>query len=932
MTSPQQYPNRFVQRRAFSYFRVENPRHKLVQDEAEFWQVIRFLEKQKTIGLDYETSGLQVHRHSRICGVALGCETANDVYAWYVPFRHVTGERQLPEDVVLKGTKILTEKLDLEKICHNVKFEDHMSRRDGMQLLGPRRDTMIEAHLYDENQSAALKNRAATDLGNMLAHKHEALLNRELARLAKEQRLKITEYKDAFGYSQVPVGLAAAYACYDIEFTLQLARFYDHHSVRAHFQNVYETEIRLASVLCDMERNGVPVDVGYIQGLKERVSIACERLAPKIYQAVGNYHFNIASDDELRHVLITRCGLPLTKKTKAEKLSVDVEVLESFSDMHPVCDLLLEYRTADKIRTTYTDSILKRIGWDGLLHGEFRALGTNTGRLASSNPNMQNFPSDSDSRAQASTGKKIKDGGVDPFSIKRAFVRRGDDQIRLHYDYSQIELRVLAEYSQDPTMLDVYRNGLDIHTRTESEVFGTEDGTNRRPAKVINFGLCVAEGQLVLTDHGEIPIERVLSHHKVWDGIAWVSHSGIVCRGEQEVITYDGLTATPDHEVYTTEGKRIPLACLQGRSDLRGQLAIGGRGTIPITYTDFDRRRKGAGDWDEQDSESCGSCVHCLRKAEVGAGDEYSLREEYELPVSVWEILRSPGEVFGAAVRRYDATLLPRHTPFFPPLQRAGHQGFVHVTRTLHPVGVGYVSRSGFSKEGLRPHRQRRALLAGQPSLGGSQHKSAKQAAVVYDILNAGPRRRFTVSGKVVSNSYCLSAKGFSRQAKMQLEKAEAYMQRFFARYPRIAPFREEFWAMCRRNQNSFLNKFGRPRRIPGLALMDGYERGRAERQAIGSLIQGTAAELTKASLIRIADWEQKNGAGIKLLSTIHDEISMDLPMANLREVSPEIKGMMEDFAPYFPSVPIVTDTEFSLRSWDEKRTLTSEVINECCP
>jgi DNA polymerase I-like protein with 3'-5' exonuclease and polymerase domains len=189
----------------------------------------------------------------------------------------------------------------------------------------------------------------------------------------------------------------------------------------------------------------------------------------------------------------------------------------------------------------------------------------------------------------------------------------------------------------------------------------------------------------------------------------------------------------------------------------------------------------------------------------------------------------------------------------------------------------------------------------------------------VYDILDAGPRNRFCANGKIVSN--CMSPKGFARQARIPEDEAERHMIKFFERYPRIEPFRRELWQYARAHGNAIQNIFGRPRRIPLLAMESGkWDRLRAERQMVGSCIQGTAAELTKESIVRIHKWEQQNRTGLMLCSTIHDEISADVPLRHAYEVGVAVKQMMEGFDPEFHPVPIETDDEYSVLDWSEKQ------------
>ena len=191
----------------------------------------------------------------------------------------------------------------------------------------------------------------------------------------------------------------------------------------------------------------------------------------------------------------------------------------------------------------------------------------------------------------------------------------------------------------------------------------------------------------------------------------------------------------------------------------------------------------------------------------------------------------------------------------------------------------------------------------------------------VYDLLNAGPRHRFTVEGKIVSNSYVMTAKGMSRQTKRPLDECEHFMGLFFQRYHGITTFREWFWDRVRKSGGQFSNPFGRTRRIPAMFSPKGFERARAERQAIATLIQGTAAELMKESLVRVARWLRERQFPARLVSTVHDELWIDTDVSCFAEVARGTKALMEDFSEFQP-IPIIADGEYMVTNWAEKQKL----------
>jgi DNA polymerase-1 len=629
----------------------------LVMDGESFQAMHAFLMAGKSLVFDFETSGLEYFKHAESCGIALGSWDIQGVFhSYYVPYRHHTGEQQLDLGLIAPAIQGLLADQRTLKIAHHIKFDEHMAQKEGWQVRGPRYDTMIGAYFYDENTPKALKTRAQTDLGIVDASAWESRLDAEVHRLAKLSGKNIGEYKNQYGYSQVNIPLAGVYACYDVDFAGQLFSFYEKKGLSHRYPRVWATEMELTGVLCKMEAEGMLVDVPYLTQLREQLGRRKEEVEREFSHVTGGAKFNLASDDALREFLQKDLGLRLTKLTKKKQLSVDKEVLEYFAETHRSIPLIMDWREAEKLYNTYTKSILDRLDDRGYVHPDYQQVGTDTGRTSCKTPNFQNISSDSDARAVKHTGKKLEDGGADPWSVRRAFLNRGPGWVRLLFDYSQIELRVLAHYSQDPVMVGAYLAGEDIHSRTSMEVFGTAEKSKRRMAKVINFGL-----------------------------------------------------------------------------------------------------------------------------------------------------------------------------------------------------------------------------------------------------------------------SYCMTPVGFARQAKVSEEEAEGYFKKFFERYSGVTTFRQKFWGQVRRNNGGFCNLFGRPRRIFGMNAKSDYERGKAERQAIASIIQGTAAELTKESLVRIAREFSARQLDAHPVATIHDEIQIDCRVDDMPQVARLVKGCMENY-PEFAPIPILVDASWTTTNWSEKK------------
>jgi len=800
-----------VQTTGFNDYAIERrrPDYHLVLTGDRFEQMIRFLEASPVLVVDTETSGLDWFRESRACGIAFAGIAGGETHHFYVPFRHHTGEEQLDVERISPAIRRLLAGPQL-KVGHNLKFDQHILSREGWKVAGPVYDTMVAAKLYDENRFVALKTRAVEDLGLETAKVGERRVGLAVAQLAKQRNMGVAEYRSRYGYSEVPIWLLGEYACMDADFTRGLWKFYEdpQRAVSQRFARIWSTEMDLLDVLCEAEETGIAIDVEYLVRLRQGLRDYLAQTEARIRLSLGGRKLELGSDAAVRRFLLEELRCPLYKLTRGGKngdkqYAVDKEVLAEFAHAHPAVPRILAWREAEKLANTYTGSILDRIDSRNYLHPSFQQVGTTSGRLSCTSPNFQNQPVDDDERAKRHSGKSLEEGGVDPWSIRRAYIVGKPGWVRLFFDYSQIELRVLAFYTRDPILVDAYLKGEDIHTRTSREVFGSEEKAMRRLAKVINFGLCISEGQRVLTQQdGLVPIERVQDHHLLWDGVEWVKHDGLVCRGVEEVLSYDGITATPDHVVYLRDGSASTL-----------------RAAAFAIYP---------------------------RRLAVGAIDE--------TPVRFVSVDRAGGEDSGG---RCD------------PLGEFAHP----------------------------------------------------QKAKVYDLINAGPHHRFTVEGKIVSNSYGLSPKGFSRQVHVPLEEAETYFRKFFERYRGIVDFRRAFWTQVRQQKGFFQNIFGRPRRITGLSSADGFKRGQAEREAIASLIQGTAAELTKESLVRIARVFKERSLPAQITSTVHDEIQIDCDARALQEVAQEVKALMEAF-PEFAPIPIKVDGDYSVTSWADKKKL----------
>jgi DNA polymerase-1 len=279
-----------------------------------------------------------------------------------------------------------------------------------------------------------------------------------------------------------PLDRVSSCAADDARISLELARYYLERPLDADQQYLlYEMDLPLSAVLARMEQAGVCLDLPYLSQLSTELGADIDRLEGEIYQSAG-HSFNIGSPLQLQKVLFEELGLKTKARTKTG-YSTDAAVLESLRDEHEIIPKILEYRQLTKLRSTYVDSLPPQVSQrDGRLHGEFNQASTATGRLSSSNPNLQNIP------IKTEVGRKIR----------RAFIPQSKDSVLLSADYSQIELRLLAHMSGDPNMRDAFERDQDIHARTAASVFEVETDAvtsdQRRVGKTLNFALVYQQG------------------------------------------------------------------------------------------------------------------------------------------------------------------------------------------------------------------------------------------------------------------------------------------------------------------------------------------------------------------------------------------------------------------------------------------------------
>ncbi|EAT14570.1 DNA polymerase I [Desulfuromonas acetoxidans] len=438
-----------------------------VTETAELDAMVAALRQAEVISVDTETTSL----NPLLAEVVGFCFAVEPGHGWYVPVGHCGGgaEEQLPRDEVVAQVQPLLEDATLAKVGQNLKYDALVLRRAGIALRGVVADTMLQSYLlYPAARSHGLDALAADHLG------YKMISYSEVAGTGKKQ----------IGFDEVALDVATRYAAEDADITLQLYQRFDA-ELDGTLRELFETvEMPLLQVLIDMEWWGVRVDRERLDALSAGFSTSIKQLEQQIYELAGE-EFNINSPKQLGVILFEKLDLPHGKKTKTG-WSTAVDVLKNLADKHDVVALILQYRSLAKLKGTYTDALPLLIHPDsGRIHTSFNQAVTATGRLSSSDPNLQNIP------IRSEEGR----------AIREAFVPDAG-QVLLAADYSQIELRVMAHMADEPILQESFRQGEDIHQRTASEIFSVfpdmVDSEMRRRAKTINFGVLYGMGAFSL--------------------------------------------------------------------------------------------------------------------------------------------------------------------------------------------------------------------------------------------------------------------------------------------------------------------------------------------------------------------------------------------------------------------------------------------------
>jgi len=451
---------------------LSSDNYRTVTTMEEFEELVRELERSGEFAVDLETTSLDP-RDAAIVGLSFSFA---DHEAWYIPVGHTNEGRlrpdQLPRDTVLERLRPLLESPVPKKVGQNIKYDMQVLEMNGSGMDGVAFDTMLASYVLNPSRQGHGLDALALEHFN-----HRMISYEEVTGSGKTQ----------INFSKVDIDIASRYSCEDADATWLLRRKFApilaENGVEELFHRI---EMPLVPILAAMENRGVLLDTRLLAELSNDFSSRMATLEESIFGLAG-VSFNLNSPKQLGEVMFEKMGLKSGKKTKGKTgWSTDNEVLTTLAEEHEIASLILDYRGVSKLRSTYSDALPRLVHpRTGRVHTSYNQTVTNTGRLSSSDPNLQNIPIRTD------------EGRL----IRRAFIAP-EKHLILSADYSQIELRVLAHLSQDPVFCHAFENDEDIHTRTASEVFGLfpemVTAEMRRQAKTINFGIIYGQGAFSL--------------------------------------------------------------------------------------------------------------------------------------------------------------------------------------------------------------------------------------------------------------------------------------------------------------------------------------------------------------------------------------------------------------------------------------------------
>ncbi|CAH6915260.1 DNA polymerase I [Vibrio chagasii] len=534
---------------------IDRSKYETILDEESFNAWLEKLKAAEVFAFDTETDSLD-YMVANLVGLSFATEEG---VAAYVPVAHdyLDAPQQLDRDWVLEQLKPILEDDAQAKVGQNLKYDMSVLARYGIEMKGIKHDTMLASYVFN-----SVGGKHDMDSLALRFLQHSCISFEQIAGKGKKQ----------LTFNQIELGEASPYAAEDADVTLRLHnRLMENIEQDEKLKAIYEEiEVPLIPVMSRIERTGVFVDDMLLGAQSQEIAVRLDELEQKAYE-IAEQEFNMNSPKQLQAILFEKMGLPVIKKTPSGSPSTNEEVLQELALDYPLPKLIIEYRGLAKLKSTYTDKLPKMINAEtGRVHTSYHQAVTATGRLSSTDPNLQNIP------IRNEEGRRIR----------QAFVAQHGWKI-LAVDYSQIELRIMAHLSGDKALLEAFQQGKDIHAATAAEIIGVniEDVTSeqRRRAKAVNFGLIYGMSAFGLAKQLGIP--RGEAQHYI--DTYFERYPGVM-----QYMEDTRSAASEQGFVETIYGRRLHLPEIQSRNGMRRKAAERAAINAPMQGTAADIIKK----------------------------------------------------------------------------------------------------------------------------------------------------------------------------------------------------------------------------------------------------------------------------------------------------------------------------------------------------
>ncbi|MBM4798054.1 DNA polymerase I [Vibrio parahaemolyticus] len=534
---------------------IDRSQYETILDEASFNAWLEKLKAAELFAFDTETDSLD-YMVANLVGLSFAIDEG---IAAYVPVAHdyLDAPEQLDRDWVLEQLKPILEDDAQAKVGQNLKYDASVLARYGIEMKGIKYDTMLASYVYN-----SVGGKHDMDSLALRFLQHSCISFEQIAGKGKNQ----------LTFNQIELEQASPYAAEDADVTLRLHnRLFANIEQDEKLKSVYEEiEMPLVPVLSRIERTGVLIDDMKLSAQSVEIAARLEELEQKAYE-IAEQEFNMNSPKQLQAILFEKMGLPVVKKTPSGTPSTNEEVLQELALDYPLPKLILEYRGLAKLKSTYTDKLPKMINPStGRVHTSYHQAVTATGRLSSTDPNLQNIP------IRNEEGRRIRQAFVAPAGYKVLAV-----------DYSQIELRIMAHLSGDQALLDAFRDGKDIHAATAAEIMGVSidqvSSEQRRRAKAVNFGLIYGMSAFGLAKQLGIPRGEAQAYMDKY----FERYPGVM----QYMEDTRGAAADKGY-VETIFGRRLHLPEIKSRNGMRRKAAERAAINAPMQGTAADIIKK----------------------------------------------------------------------------------------------------------------------------------------------------------------------------------------------------------------------------------------------------------------------------------------------------------------------------------------------------